>query len=128
MEAGAPTGTVRAPKYGPGTRSPRNPPTAPRVLRDRAATSRTLGGNRQAAESFLDWVRRCGFGRKAAIPPPGEVTGPGLPRKSWDALTYSRMAVGHALAVAPVQMAMGVAAVANGGVLMKPQVVQEIRG
>ncbi len=84
--------------------------------------SRRLGDT-----GFLDYVGKFGFGQKTGIPLTGEVAGRVLPRKSWDMLTWSRMAMGHSIAVTPLQMAMAVSAIANGGTLMKPQIVQEIR-
>lgn len=86
-----------------------------------------LLSRRLGSTGFLDYVRNFGFGQKTGIPLTGEVAGQVLPHKSWDMLTWSRMAIGHSIAVTPLQMAMAVSAIANGGTLMKPQIVQEIR-
>ncbi len=86
-----------------------------------------LLAHRLGDASFMDYVHKFGFGQKSGIPLTGEVAGRVLPRKSWDMLTGSRMAMGHAIAVTPLQMVMAVAAIANGGTLMKPQIIQEIR-
>jgi cell division protein FtsI/penicillin-binding protein 2 len=37
------------------------------------------------------------------------------------------MSYGHAVQVTPLQMCMAVAAIANGGMLMKPQIIKEVR-
>ena len=47
--------------------------------------------------------------------------------KNWDGLTITRMPMGHAVAATPLQMHMAMSAVANGGVLLRPQIIQEIR-
>ncbi len=86
-----------------------------------------LLAHRLGDKNFLDYVKNFGFGQKTGIPLTGEVPGIVMPRKTWDNLTYSRMAIGHAVTVTPLQMAMAISAVANGGTLMKPQLVEEIR-
>jgi cell division protein FtsI/penicillin-binding protein 2 len=86
-----------------------------------------LISHRLGSTGFLDYVQKFGFGQKSGIPLTGEVAGHVPPHKSWDMLTWSRLAIGHAVAVTPLQMAMAVSAIANGGTLMKPKIVQEIR-
>ncbi|TLD68994.1 penicillin-binding protein 2 [Phragmitibacter flavus] len=78
-------------------------------------------------ESFLDYTQRFGFGKKTGIGLTGEVSGLVQSRRNWDSLTFSRMAIGHAVTVTPLQMVMAVGAIANGGTLMKPQMVREVR-
>lgn len=78
-------------------------------------------------DSFLDYTSRFGFGKKTEIPLTGEVTGVVQNRKNWDSLTFSRMAIGHAVTVTPLQMVMAVGAIANGGHLMKPQLIRQVR-
>lgn len=45
---------------------------------------------------------------------------------SWDRLTPSSLAFGYGLRVTPLQSVMAVAAIANGGVLMKPRLVKRL--
>ncbi len=78
-------------------------------------------------EEYLDFVAKFGFGQKTGIELTGELPGTVWPRKSWDNLTFSRMAMGHAVTVTPLQMAMAIGAIANGGTLMKPMLIKEIR-
>ncbi|RBP48073.1 cell division protein FtsI/penicillin-binding protein 2 [Roseimicrobium gellanilyticum] len=84
---------------------------------------------RLGEKRFLKSVRDFGFGAPTGIDLTNESGGvvhkPGTP--TWDGLTFSRMAYGHAMTVTPLQMCMAVAAIANGGKLMKPQIVKEIR-
>ncbi len=86
-----------------------------------------LMANKLGDKNFLGYVKNFGFGQKTGIPLTGEVTGIVMERKTWDNLTYSRMAIGHAVTATPLQMAMAVSAIANGGTLMKPQLIEEIR-
>jgi cell division protein FtsI/penicillin-binding protein 2 len=85
--------------------------------------------HRLGEKRFLEGVERFGFGKPTGIMLTGESSGmlhhPGT--KWWDGLTFSRMSYGHAIQVTPLQMCMAVAAIANGGTLMKPQIVKEVR-
>lgn len=80
-------------------------------------------------EKFYDYARGFGFGAKLGFPVGGEVTGtvhkPGTP--SWDGLTITRMPMGQSVTATALQMHMAMSTIASGGVLMKPQVIKEIR-
>ena len=82
---------------------------------------------RLGEERYMDYLGRFGFGKKTAVSLTGEIRGDVLPRSQWDGLTFSRMSIGHSVSVTPLQMVMAAAAIANGGVLMKPQIVREVR-
>lgn len=86
-----------------------------------------LMARRVGDDEYLEYVRNFGFGTPTGIELTGEISGTVWSRKVWDGLTFSRMAMGHAVAVTPLQMAMGVSVIANGGVLMKPQLIKEVR-
>ncbi|MEO8205862.1 MAG: penicillin-binding protein 2 [Chthoniobacterales bacterium] len=77
-------------------------------------------------QKFYEYVRRFGFGEKTGIMLPGEITGLVHPPQRWDKLTITRMPMGQAVAVTPLQIVMGMAVIANGGHLMSPQIVKEI--
>lgn len=67
-----------------------------------------------------------GFGEKTGIDLSGEVPGILHPVKNWDGLTITRMPMGHAVSATPMQIHNAMAVVANGGVLMKPQLVRRV--
>jgi len=75
---------------------------------------------------FYEYVRRFGFGERSGIELPGEIPGLVHPPHRWDNLTITRMPMGHALAVTPLQITMGMSVIANGGKLMTPQIVRSI--
>jgi cell division protein FtsI/penicillin-binding protein 2 len=77
-------------------------------------------------EKFHEYVRRFGFGERLGIELPGEISGLVHPPARWDKLTITRMPMGHSVAVTPLQMAMGMSVIANGGRLMAPRIVQAI--
>jgi cell division protein FtsI/penicillin-binding protein 2 len=80
------------------------------------------------AERFYDYVDRFGFGEPTGIDLPYESTG--LMRKpgdgDWREGDLGTNAFGQGIAVTPIQMITAVAAVANGGVLPQPYIVERI--
>ena len=78
-------------------------------------------------DKFYEYVRGFGFGEKSGIELPGESSGILQPPHRWDKLTISRIPMGHSIAVTPLQMTMAMGAIANGGKLMKPQIVHSVR-
>jgi cell division protein FtsI (penicillin-binding protein 3) len=78
-------------------------------------------------QRFYDYARKFGFGQSTALPLGGEVRGILESPDKWDGLTISRMPMGHSIAATPMQIHYAMSAVANGGVLLRPQIVREIR-
>jgi len=78
-------------------------------------------------QSFYDYARKFGFGQRTGFQLGGEERGMLESPKNWDGLTITRMPMGHAVAATPLQMHMAMSTVANGGVLLRPQIIQEIR-
>lgn len=98
---------------------------------DVVANSSNVGmikvGLRLPPERFYSWLEGFGFGAKTGIELPGEA--PGILRgpERWSALSQSSMIIGQEIGVTPLQLATAVSAIANGGRLMKPYIVSEIR-
>lgn len=76
---------------------------------------------------FYEYVRRFGFGERTGVELPGEIPGMVHPPDRWDKLTITRMPMGHALAVTPIQITNGMAVIANGGKLMAPHLVRNVK-
>ena len=74
------------------------------------------------------WIDRFGFGRRTGIDFPGESSGFALPHGQWSGSTIGTVPIGHGIAVTPIQMACAYAAIANGGVLVQPHLVEKIDG
>jgi cell division protein FtsI/penicillin-binding protein 2 len=68
-----------------------------------------------------------GFGRASGIDLPGESAGILHPLERWGPLTKAYVAFGQGISVTPLQLAAAVAAVANGGSLLQPYVVDAVR-
>ena len=69
------------------------------------------------------WVERFGFGKRSGVDFPGET--PGILPFYWSGSTIGTLPIGHGIAVTPVQMAAAYAAVANGGVWLRPRLVAD---
>ncbi len=67
-----------------------------------------------------------GFGRKTGIELPGEEAGILRNVKDWSKLALAATSIGQSVGVTGIQLARGMAAVANGGELLKPQIVLRI--
>jgi cell division protein FtsI (penicillin-binding protein 3) len=72
-------------------------------------------------EQLEAWISRFGFGRKTGIDFPGETSG--ILPSYWSGSTIGTLPIGHGIAITPVQMASAYAAVANGGVWVRPRLV-----
>lgn len=74
------------------------------------------------------FLRDFGFGTPTGVEYPVESPGR-LPRPDrWSPFTPASLAMGYEISVTPIQMAMAYGALANGGVLMEPRLVREVRG
>ncbi len=83
-------------------------------------------GLRMGASRLASYVSAYGFGRKTGIGLPGEVSGIAHPLNRWNRLSITRIPMGHEIAATPIQMMMAMNAIANGGRLMKPQIIKSV--
>jgi cell division protein FtsI (penicillin-binding protein 3) len=75
----------------------------------------------------FDYLKEFGFGDKTGIDLPGEAVGLLRGPRQWGKRSLASISMGQEVGVTPLQMVTAVSAIANGGVLMKPFVVSEIR-
>jgi cell division protein FtsI (penicillin-binding protein 3) len=80
-------------------------------------------GLRLGATPFDRWVRRFGFGHMTDVPLPGESPGIVPHVDDYSGSSMGNLPIGQGLAVTPVQMMQAYAAIANGGILVKPRLV-----
>lgn len=73
-------------------------------------------------------LRDFGFGALSGIELPGEVAGVLRRPDRWTGQSSASLAIGYEISVTPLQMAMAYGALANGGLLMQPSLVRELRG
>jgi cell division protein FtsI (penicillin-binding protein 3) len=77
-------------------------------------------------ERFYRYLCDFGFGEKTRVGLPGEAKGIVQHPRYWPPITLDTIAFGQGIAVTGIQMATALSAIANGGVLMRPQVVERI--
>ena len=77
---------------------------------------------------LMRWIRRYGFGRSTALHFPGEATGIVLPGRDWTTSSIGTIPIGQGIGVTAMQMASMYQAIANGGVMVQPRLVQGIQG
>ena len=78
-------------------------------------------------ESMYDYMKRLGFGARTGIDLGGESPGILRPVNRWQPASIGSLAMGQEIGVTPLQMAAAYSVLANGGMLVKPHVVREVR-
>lgn len=79
------------------------------------------------AERYFAQIEAFGFGRLTGIDLPGESPGQLRPLASWRPLTTANVAFGQGISITPLQLATAFGAIANGGTVVRPYVVEAIR-
>jgi cell division protein FtsI (penicillin-binding protein 3) len=83
-------------------------------------------GLQLGAEKFSRWINRFGFGRPTGVQFPAEEQGLVPPLDEYSGSTMGNLPIGQGLGVTPMQMIAGYSAIANGGMLRPPQLVEKI--
>jgi cell division protein FtsI (penicillin-binding protein 3) len=73
------------------------------------------------------YARLFGFGTKLGFPVGGEVSGILNPYKDWYPIDITRIPMGHSISSTVLQMHQAMSVIAAGGVLLRPQVISQIR-
>jgi len=87
-----------------------------------------LIGQRLGAQRFNYWVHRFGFGSPTGIDLPGEAGGIILSPSQYSGASMYNLPFGQGESVTPIQMVTAYDAIANGGILRTPHVVQSVGG
>jgi cell division protein FtsI/penicillin-binding protein 2 len=100
--------------------------TTRQILEQSSNVGAVMIGQRLGAERFDEWVRRFGFGKPTGIDLPGEERGILLPLDRYSGSSMGNLPIGQGMAVTPMQMAVGYSAIANGGILRPPHIVERV--
>jgi cell division protein FtsI (penicillin-binding protein 3) len=76
---------------------------------------------------FYEYIRGFGFGSLSGVDLPGESRGMVQHVEKWGSFSIGSISMGQEVGITQLQLVSAVSAIANGGLLYKPHVVQEIR-
>lgn len=77
-------------------------------------------------KAFYGYLQDFGFGQQTGIDLPGEAVGLLRPPSKWFEVDLANISFGQGVSVTPIQLATAVSAIANGGYLMEPYVVDRV--
>jgi cell division protein FtsI/penicillin-binding protein 2 len=84
-------------------------------------------GIKLGAQGLFDYAWNYGFGQRTGLPLPGEAKGFLYPVKNWSKVSIAQIPMGHGVAVTRLQMLDAMAAIANGGCLMRPMIISRLQ-
>ncbi len=82
---------------------------------------------RLGANLLYHYVRLFGFGQKSGVDLPGEIKGTIREPRLWSKISIAAIPMGQEVGVTALQLVNAIAVIANGGQLMQPYIVKEIR-
>jgi cell division protein FtsI (penicillin-binding protein 3) len=81
---------------------------------------------RLGSPRFFDYIRGFGFGTPTGVDLPGESRGLLHRLEHWGSYSIASVSMGQEVGVTPLQVVTAVSALANGGLLYRPHVLQEM--
>lgn len=84
-------------------------------------------GLKLGTDKMLDYLRKLGFGELTQIDLQGEMSPKLREKKDWGEIELATVSFGQGIAVTPIQLIRAVSAIANGGYLINPRIVNEIK-
>ncbi|HEX6715074.1 MAG TPA: penicillin-binding protein 2 [Thermoleophilaceae bacterium] len=98
--------------------------TVARILAQSSNIGAVKIGMQLGPTRFDKWVRDFGFGEPTGVDLPGESPGIVLHPKQYSGSSMGNLPIGQGIAVTPIQMAQAYTAIADGGIIHKPYVVE----
>lgn len=90
-------------------------------------TGMVFSARKLGLDKFYSYIESFGFGEPSDIDLQDESSPEIRPKESWKEIDLATASFGQGIAVTPIQMVRAVAAIANGGNLMEPHMVKEIK-
>ncbi len=79
-------------------------------------------------EKFSKWITRFGFGRPTGVQYPVDEQGIVPALDEYSGSTMGNLPIGQGVSVTPMQMVAAYTAIANGGILKPPQLIEKVDG
>jgi cell division protein FtsI/penicillin-binding protein 2 len=102
--------------------------SASEILAQSSNIGTVLIAERVGAARLQAWIERFGFGSRTGIDFPGEVDGLVLPLERWSGTSIINIPIGQGIGVTLAQLTSAYAAIANGGRLVEPHIVDRVGG
>ena len=102
--------------------------TVAQILAQSSNVGAATIGLKLGSERFSKWINRFGFGRPTGVEFPAEEQGIVPALDEYSGSTMGNLPIGQGLAVTPMQMMAGYQAIANGGILRRPQLIEKVGG
>ena len=90
-------------------------------------TGMVFTGMKLGLDKFHEYLENYGFGEPSDIDLQDESSPDLRPKDEWREIDLATASFGQGIAITPIQMVRAVASIANGGYLMEPHVVREIK-
>lgn len=87
----------------------------------------TFVGLKLGTKRLVDYLDKYGFGHLTGIDLQGEANPPSRDKNNWNIVDSATATFGQGIAVTPIQMARAMSIIANGGYLVTPHVVDEVK-
>ena len=101
--------------------------TMTEVLEKSINTGAVFAGQKISHEKFLEYIEKFGFFEKTGIDLRGEVSPPNTEFKQGREINFATASYGQGIEMTPIQIARAFCAIANGGKLIKPYLVEKIK-
>jgi cell division protein FtsI/penicillin-binding protein 2 len=102
--------------------------TTAQILAESSNVGAVTIGLELGAKDFSKWVDRFGFGHPTGIDYPTDEQGIVPSYHDYSGSSIGNLPIGQGLSVTPMQMMEGYAAIANGGILRPPRLVESVDG
>jgi cell division protein FtsI/penicillin-binding protein 2 len=101
--------------------------TANDIIKNSSNVGAVLMALSMGKRLFYESMIGLGFGEITGINMPGEEKGYLADYRSWPASTIGALAIGQSISMTPLQLLRAVSAIANGGDLVTPKILKEIK-
>ncbi len=100
--------------------------TFPQIIQNSSNVGIVKIAERIGPRNLYTIGRKFGFGALSGITFPGEAKGVFKPTDDWSGISIAEISIGYEVSITSLQLALAYGAVANGGFLMKPHIVEKI--